>query len=179
MTALPLVIAPDPIFKKKAEPVAGVTDEVRKIMDNMMGTLHVENGVGMAATMVGILKRIVVINLDEKGEKKKLLMANPQVIDASEEKQTYLEASLCFPGISADVERPKAVKVKYLDYYGNEQEIEAEGFLATCLQHEIDYLDGVVFLDYLSSLKKNTLMRKMKKYIKQGRAHTCSSSCAH
>jgi peptide deformylase len=179
MTALPLIIAPHPIFKQKAAPIAVVTDETRKLMDNMQETLSVEHGVGMAANMVGVLQRIVVINLEEDGKTRKLFMVNPEVVEASKETQVYMEASLCFPGISADVKRPKAIKVKYLDYDGKTQELSAEGFLSTCIQHEIDYLDGKVFLDYLSKLKRDTLLRKMEKYKKFAHSGACGEGCGH
>jgi len=179
MTILPLVYAPDPIFKKKAESVGKVDAAAQQIMDDMMETLKAEHGIGMAAPMVGILKRIVVVNLTEDGKEVQLQMANPQVIESSKETQVYLEASLCFPGVSADVTRPKYVKVSYLDYDGNKQEMEAEGFLATVLQHEIDYLDGKVFLDYLSKLKRDTMMRKMQKYMKQHGHHVHGPNCNH
>lgn len=177
MSILPLVIAPDPIFKKKAEKVGTVTDSIRKIMDDMLDTLHAEHGVGMGAPMVGILKRIVVVESDESGEKKVYFMADPEIIEKSDETQVYLEASLCFPGISADIERPKYVKISYLDYDGKPQIIEAEGFLSTCFQHEIDYLDGKVFLDYMSKMKRDRLISKMQKAKKHG--HACSHGCEH
>ncbi len=180
MAVLDLVMGPDPIFRKKAEPVGSVTDEVRRIMDDMLETLHFEHGIGMAANMVGILKRVIVVEVDENGEKKKFLMADPEIIEKSEEKQIFMEASLCFPGISADVERPKTVKIKYLDYEGELKELEASGFLSTCFQHEIDYLDGKIFLDYLSPLKRNTLMRKMNKVIKKHvHGNACAEGCEH
>lgn len=179
MTALSLVIAPDPIFKKKAESIKNIDDATRSIMDDMLDTLHFEHGVGMAATMVGILKRIVVIDLKDEGKQHKFFMVNPEIIESSEETQKYLEGSLCFPGISADITRPKYVKVRYMDYDGNEQEADADGFLSTCFQHEIDYLNGVTFLDYLSPIKRNTLLRKMNKYKKQHKAHVHTSACNH
>lgn len=159
MTALPLIIAPHPIFKQKSAPVTTVNDDIRKIMDDMLETLAKEHGVGMAANMVGILKRIVVINIEDEGKSQKLFMANPEITKKSSDQQTFMEASLCFPGISADITRAKSVEVTYLDYNGEPQTISAEGFLATCIQHEIDYLDGKVFLDYLSKLKRDTFMQ--------------------
>ncbi len=180
MPKLQLVLAPDPIFKKKSLAVEEVNDEIRQLMDDMIETLDVENGVGMAAPMVDILKRVVVINLTEDDNKTKLLMANPEIVEKSDETQTFEEASLCFPGISADIKRPKRIKARYLDYDGKQQEVEADGFLATCIQHEIDYLDGIVYLDYLSKLKRDTLLRKMNKFIKNNiRDHVCSSGCSH
>jgi peptide deformylase len=179
MIAMPLIIAPHPIFKQKSASVQKVDDSVRKIMDDMLDTLGFEYGVGMAANMVGILKRIVVIDIKDEGSAQKLFMANPEMIDASNEKQTFLEASLCFPGISADITRPKFIKAKYLDYNGQPQEISAEGFLSTCIQHEIDYLNGITFLDYLSKLKRDTLTRKMLKYIKSNHSGACGAGCGH
>ncbi|PIR37610.1 MAG: peptide deformylase [Alphaproteobacteria bacterium CG11_big_fil_rev_8_21_14_0_20_39_49] len=180
MPSLQLVLAPDPIFKKKSEPVDEVTDEIRTLMDDMTDTLKAENGVGIAAPMVDVLKRVIVINLSQNDTDIKLFMANPEIIEKSDETQVFEEASLCFPGISADITRPKRIKVKYLDYDGKPQVIEAEGFLATCIQHEADYLDGVVYLDYLSKLKRDTLMRKMNKFIKKyGHGHACSTGCEH
>ena len=178
MPCLQLVLAPDPIFKKKSAPVEKITDEIRQLMDGMMDTLKAEQGVGMAAPMVDVLKRIVVIDLHQDGKPIKLRMANPEIIEKSEEKQIFEEASLCYPGISADIKRPKWVKVKYLDYDGKTQEIEADGFLATCIQHEIDYLNGIVYLDYLSKLKRDTLLRKMNKFIKNNVVgNTCTGCC--
>ncbi|MCE3232713.1 MAG: def1 [Rickettsiaceae bacterium] len=181
MTILPLIIAPNPIFKQKAKDVEAVDDSVRKLMDDMMETLAAEHAVGMGANMVGILKRIVVISLEEDGQTKKLFMVNPEVVGSSAEKQTFMEASICFPGISADITRPKNIKLKYLDYDGKPQELEAEGFLSTCIQHEIDYLDGKVFLDYLSPLKRDTLLRKMAKFKKNQHVHgeACGAGCGH
>lgn len=175
MAIMQLVMGPDPIFRKKSAEVE-VTDDTRKLMDDMLDTLHNENGIGMAATMVGVLKRVIVINLQENGQITKLTMANPVITAKSDKTQVFTEASLCFPGISAEVKRPENISVNYLDYNGNPQTLNATGFLATCIQHEIDYLDGKLFLDYLSPLKRDTLLRKMKKYVK---GHVCSSGCAH
>jgi peptide deformylase len=182
MPPLQLVLAPDPIFKKKSAPVASVTDEIRQLMDDMLHTLEAEQGVGIAAPMVDVLKRIVVINFKENDTHTKLFMVNPQLVEKSEEMQVFEEASLCYPGIFAEIKRPRHIKVKYLDYDGKPQELAAEGFLATCIQHEMDYLDGKVYLDYLSKLKRDTLLRKMSKFIKQygtGHGHGCASGCEH
>jgi peptide deformylase len=146
MTKLQLVLAPDPIFKKKSEPVQKVDDKIRKLMDDMLDTLKAENGIGMAAPMVDVLKRVVVIDMPD--ENLKLFMANPEILEKSDESQVHQEASLCFPGISADIKRPKFIKVKYLDY--------------------------------LSKLKRDTLMRKMSKFVKKHvQGHVCSSDCNH
>lgn len=166
MAVLQLVYAPDPIFKQIAEPVDQVDDAVRGIVDDMFDTLYFEKAVGIGANMVGILKRIVAVDVQPEGKKQPLALINPEIIWKSDEKQTYLEASLSFPGIQADITRPKAIKVKYLDKEGMEKELELEGHIATVVQHEIDYLDGKVFLDYLSKLKRDTLLRKMAKHMK-------------
>lgn len=179
MTVLQLVMAPDPVFRKIAAPVGEVTDEVRRLMDDMLDTLQTHHGMGMAATMVDVLKRVVVIDWQEQGESHRLFMADPEITAKSDMLQTYTEASLCFPGISADIARPDRITVRFLDYDGTARELEAGGFLATIIQHEIDYLDGKVFLDYLSRLKRETLMRKMQKYVRQHSGHVCSSGCAH
>jgi len=119
----------------------------------------------MGANMIGVLKRIIVIDLQENGTRKPFAFINPEIIWRSEEMQTFQEASLCFPGISANIMRPNAIKVRYLDIDGNPQELEAKGYFATVIQHEIDYLDGKVFLDYLSPLKRNALLKKMQKHM--------------
>lgn len=179
MAHLQLVYAPNPIFKQKAQAVEMVDDEVRGLIDAMFATLYVERGIGLGANMVGVLKRIVVIDLQEGGKKTPLALVNPQITSKSEETQTYLEASLCFPGISADVTRPKAVTVKYLDYDGKPQQLEAEGFLATVVQHEMDYLDGKVFLDYVSRMKRDMLLKKMNKHMKLHPPHVHGVHCSH
>lgn len=172
MTALPLIIAPDPIFRAKSEAVPVVDDSVRKIMDDLLDTIHEEHGIGIAAPMVGIKKRIVVIEMMMgEGNRVKLMMANPEIIESSGEKQTVEEASLCFPGIAAPVTRPSAIKVKYLDYDGAAQELNTQGFLAQVIQHEIDYLNGKTFLDHLSLVKRDSLLRKMEKFKKHGHHH--------
>ncbi len=179
MTALPLIIAPDPIFSKKSAPVEAVTDDVRTLMDNLLDTIHHEHGAGIAAPMVGVLKRVVVIDLQENGQSSPLYLANPEITAASDEVQVFEEGSLCFPGIVADITRPAAVTVRYLDYQGATQELNATGFLATCLQHEIDYLNGAVFLDYLSPIKRDMLKRKMLKFKKNYRPHVHGAGCNH
>jgi peptide deformylase len=179
MTSLPLVIAPDPIFSKKSERIDAVTEDIRQLMDDLLDTIHQEHGVGIAATMVGILKRVVVIDLQENGNSAPLYLANPEIISISKETQTFKEGSLCFLGIAAEVTRPAAVTVRYLDYQGTTQELRAEGFLAACLQHEIDYLEGITFLDYLSPLKRDMLIRKMLKFKKSYHPHVHGAGCNH
>jgi peptide deformylase len=179
MSVLPIVIAPNPIFKTKAQAVAQVDDEVRKDLDNMLETMYHEHAVGLGANMVGLLKRLVTVDLVVGGNKNPIIMANPEITFYSNDAQEVEEASLSFPGISALITRPKAVKVSYLSYEGEQKEMEAEGFLATVLQHEIDYLNGKVFLDYLSPLKKSMLLKKMDKYKKTYKPHVHTAACRH
>ena len=176
---LPLIYAPNEIFKKKAEIIETLDDEIRLIVDRMIKTLELERAVGLGANMVGVLKRIVVIDLQEDGVSNPQVFINPEIIYRSQELQTFEEASVCFPGISASISRPKEIKVKHLDYEGTSQELEASGFLASVLQHEIDYLDGKVFLDHLSKLKSDMLLKKMQKYIKMHPPHVHGPSCKH
>ncbi len=166
MTKLSLIIAPDPIFSQCAEPVALVDETVRHIISEMFEVLYQEQGVGLGANMVGLLKRIIVIDLQEGGLKTPLAMINPEIISSSAELQVREEASLSFPGIHAKVSRPQSIEVRYLDQQGVSQSLRAEGWLATVVQHERDYLDGVVYLDYLSKMKRNMLMKKMLKQLK-------------
>lgn len=179
MPSLPLIIAPDAIFSKKSLPVAEVNDEVRQLMDDLLTTIHQEHGVGIAATMVGKLVRVVVIDLQENGQSNPLYMANPEIIQRSEEQQTFTEGSLCFLGINAEVTRSSTITVRYLDYHGEQKELHAEGFLATCIQHEIDYLEGITFLHYVSPLKRDILIRRMIKYKKSYRPHVHGAGCNH
>ena len=176
---LPLVYAPNDIFKKKAEIVEVVDDNLRFLIDRMIKTLDTEKAVGLGANMVGILKRIAVIDLYENGVSNPIVLINPEIIYKSSEMQIFNEASICFPGISADISRSREIKVKYLDYQGEPQELNAEEFLASVLQHEIDYLDGKVFLDYLSKMKAEMLLKKMQKHLKLHPPHVHGPSCKH
>lgn len=176
---LPLVYAPNEIFKKRALVVETVDDEIRLTVDRMIKTLETESAVGLGANMVGILKRIVVIDFRENSISNPQVFINPEIIYKSQELQTFEEASVCFPGIVAEISRPKKIKIKYLDYQGSAHELEASSFLASVLQHEIDYLDGKIFLDYLSKMKSDMLLKKMQKYIKMHPPHVHSSSCRH
>ncbi len=179
MNHLQIVYAPNKIFKEQAYEVAKVDDAVRATVDKMVATMYVEGARGLGANMVGILQRIAVVDLQENDMRDPMVLINPEIIWYSEETQVFQEASLSFPGIDAEVRRPKAIKVKYLDYDGKQQELEAEGFLATVIQHEVDYLDGTVFLDHLSKLKRDTLLKKMEKYIKMHPPHVHGAGCSH
>lgn len=176
MAVLKIYVAPHPVLKKKAEPVAAVTDEDRQLMDDMLETMYVTDGIGLAAPQVGISKRILVLDIEQqKGEDltpaqkqgKPRFFVNPEITWESEDLRVYNEGCLSVPGQYADVTRPDKIKVKYLDYNGQAQEMEADGLLATCIQHEMDHLNGILFIDHLSTLKKDMLMRKLKKYTKE------------
>ena len=160
---LSLVMGPDPIFKKKAIAVDVVDDGIRQLVGDMFDVLYSAEGVGIGANMVGVLKRIVVIDLQTGGIKAPLAMINPEVTQQSDETQTFDEASLSFPGISAKITRPKVITVSYLDEQGKAQVLDAEGWLATVIQHEVDYLDGVIYLDHISKIKRDMLIKKMLK----------------
>lgn len=179
MPILPLVYAPHPIFKQTAQAVEKIDDTVLTFLDNLSQTLYVEKAVGMAAPMVGVLQRIVVVDTQDTPEKKLYEMINPTIIGASAETQTFEEASLCFPYIAADITRPHSITVTYLDRNGHEQKLEAAGFLSSVIQHELDYLDGRVFLDYLSPLKRSMLLKKMQKQMKMAPMHVHGEHCNH
>ncbi|MFY9590142.1 peptide deformylase [Rickettsia endosymbiont of Halotydeus destructor] len=179
LSFFPIVYAPNDIFKTQAEEIDVVDDNIRIIVDKMLKTMQVERAVGLGANMVGILKRIAVVDLHENNKSSPIILINPEIIYFSEEQQSFIERSLSFPGIEANITRSKTIKVKYLDYQGNKQELDADGFLATVIQHEVDYLNGKVFLDYLSKLKRDTLLKKMEKHLKLHPPHVHGSGCRH
>lgn len=174
MPVLQLYFGTDPDLRKKAAYVDVVDDIIRSDISNMFESLYEYRGIGMGANMVGIFKRIIVVDLQENGTKKPLAMVNPEIIWKSDTLVAQEEASLCFPGISAEISRPNAIEVSYLDQQGTEQTMKAEGWLATVIQHEMDYLDGRSYLDHLSKMKKDRLIKKMVKMQKQ---HANNHSC--
>ena len=164
MALLPILTAPDPALKKISAPVKQVDASVRKLMDDMLETMYHAPGIGLAAPQVGVLKRVIVLDLAREGEEPQpLRIANPEIVWVSDDDATYNEGCLSVPEHYADVVRPGACRVKYLDQDNKQQEIAAEGLLATCLQHEIDHLDGVLFIDHLTALKRNMILRKLLK----------------
>jgi peptide deformylase len=164
MAVLDIIVAPDPRLKLRANAVERVDDQLRKFMDDMLETMYASDGIGLAATQVGVLKRVLVLDIAQRKNKNEpMFFVNPEIFWESPEQNTYNEGCLSFPGQFDDVTRPKKVKVKYLDYNGAPQEIEADELLATCLQHEIDHLNGKVFVDYLSPIKRDIILRKLKK----------------
>jgi len=159
---LSLIYAPNEVFKQVAKPVTKIDDSIRKNIDEMFAVLKKENGIGLGANMVGLLDRIIVLDWPEG--KIKLPMINPEITWASDKTQKFEEASLSYPSISAIINRPNKIKLSYLDCENKKHEMEAEGYLSTLIQHEIDYLNGITFLDHLSKLKRDTLLKKMKKF---------------
>lgn len=167
MALLPIRIAPDPVLKARAEPVAAVDSRIARLMDDMLETMYEAPGVGLAAPQVGVLERVIVVDISGKDEPPQpLCLANPEVVWVSDDRHTYNEGCLSFPDQYADVTRPARCRVRYLDRSGAPQDVEASGLLATCLQHEIDHLDGILFTDHISPLKRNIVMRKLAKWKK-------------
>ena len=165
-----IITAPNPVLKQEAQPVDKFDDSIRKQMDKMLATMYDAPGVGLAANQVGLLNRVLVMDVACRNEGENpnpIFMANPQIIHESEQMSVIEEGCLSVPQQFAEVERPAIVRVKYWDYNGKEAELEAEGFLSHCVQHEIDHLNGVLFIDYLSSLKRNMLLKKVQKLQKQ------------
>jgi peptide deformylase len=168
MALLPILTAPDPRLKKKSLPVAAVDAEVRQLMDDMLETMYAAPGIGLAAPQVGALQRVVVLDIDREEVKTgPLFMANPEIVEASDEDVIYEEGCLSVPDHYSDVARPEKVRVRYLDRDGKQRELACEGLLATCVQHEIDHLDGILFIDHISSLKRNMILRKLLKARKE------------
>ncbi|MFK7840311.1 MAG: peptide deformylase [Bdellovibrionales bacterium] len=165
-----IVKVPQGILKETAHAIDGVTSDVQKQMDRMLDTMYDAPGIGLAANQVGLLNRVLVMDLartDDGEEPTPICMANPEIIYESEQMSVMEEGCLSIPKQYAEVERPAIVRVKYLNYDGKETELEAEGLLSHCVQHEIDHLNGTLFIDYLSSLKRNMILRKVEKMKKQ------------
>ncbi len=165
-----IITVPDPVLKQVAQPVAKIDDTVRAQMDKMLQTMYDAPGIGLAANQVGLLNRVLVMDLSRRTEAEPMqpvFMANPEIIWESEEMSVMEEGCLSIPEQYADIERPATVRVKYLDYHGNPAELEASQLLSHCVQHEIDHLNGVLFIDYLSGLKRNMMLRKVEKLKKQ------------
>jgi peptide deformylase len=168
MSQKKIVIEPDPILRKESEPVEKVDDELRKLLDDMLETMYAAPGIGLAAVQVGILKRLIVIDISKDKEKKKpLFLINPEIISRSKKTSTYEEGCLSLPGHFAEIERPAECQIKFINYEGKEKELKADGLLATCIQHEIDHLNGILFVDYLSKLKKDMIIKKLIKHKKE------------
>ena len=169
MAKLDIIIAPDPRLKVKCRPVAKVDAKVARLMDDMLETMYAAPGIGLAAPQVGVAQRVIVLDVAREDEKPApLRMANPELVWVSDEDATYNEGCLSLPEHYADVVRPKAIRVRYLNHQNEIRELEAEGLLATCIQHEMDHLDGILFVDHITALKRNIILRKLLKAKKSG-----------
>ena len=166
-----IITLPDPRLRLVSAPIAAVDDAIRALMDDMLETMYAAPGVGLAAIQIGVQKRVIVLDVakreEEQAAPRPLCLANPEVFWASEERATSQEGCLSIPEMYEDVERPARVRARFLDREGRAQEIEADGILATCLQHEVDHLNGVLFIDHISRLKRELLMKKYRKNAKQ------------
>ena len=174
-----ILTEPNSILRMKSLLVDKVDIELQKLMDDMLETMYAARGIGLAAIQIGVPKRVIVLDIgerdkskstkEEKEEKRKnpMYFVNPEIITKSTNNSTYEEGCLSVPGQFAEIDRPDKCHVKYLDYYGQPKEIKAEGMLATCIQHEIDHLEGILFIDYLSKLKKSMIVKKLSKHKKE------------
>ena len=163
-----ILTIPDPVLRQISEPVTKVNSEVKKLMDDMLETMYAAPGIGLAAVQVGILKRVIVIDLSKDGEKKEpIFIVNPEITSKSKELISYEEGCLSIPNQFAEIKRPSSCKINFLNYEGKKSEIDADGLLATCIQHEIDHLNGILFIDHLSKLKKDLILKKTKKQKKE------------
>ena len=168
MSQRKIVIEPDPILRKKSEILEKVDNELRLLLDDMLETMYAAPGIGLAAVQVGILKRLIVIDISKDKEKKNpIFLINPEIIFKSKNTSIYEEGCLSLPGHFAEIERPEECHIKYIDYDGKKKEMKANGLLATCIQHEIDHLNGILFIDYLSKLKKDMIIKKLVKHKKE------------
>ncbi len=164
MALLPIITAPDPRLKQACDPVDQVDDEVRQLLDDMLETMYDAPGIGLAAPQVGVLKRVIVVDVSHEDEDNApLKMVNPELTWVSDHDASYDEGCLSLPEHYAEVVRPAEIKVTYLDEQGKKQELAAEGLMATCIQHEMDHLEGILFVDHISALKRNMILRKLLK----------------
>ena len=168
MSKKKILTVPDVMLRKVSAPVISVDKEIKKLMDDMLETMYAAPGIGLAAVQVGVLKRVIVIDLSKEDEKKTpLFIVNPEIIFKSNDLVSYEEGCLSIPNQFAEVKRPSSCKINFLDYNGKKKEMHAEGLLATCIQHEIDHLNGILFIDHLSKLKKDLILKKTKKQKKE------------
>jgi peptide deformylase len=174
MALLNLVIAPNPLLQQKSLPVTKITENTKKLVIDMLETMYYNKGIGLSAVQVGILERIIVVDVKwpdmEKPSNEQYTMINPEIVQSSEKQNDYNEGCLSFPSESVNITRPKIIKVKYLNLDGKEEEIEADGLFATCIQHEIDHLNGITISSYVSPLKRTMMINRIKK-IKKNMKH--------
>ena len=168
MAIKPIQFVPDPVLRKSALAVENITDKTLQLLDDMAETMYDAPGIGLAGPQIGELKRLIVMDCSRDDEKSELWqMINPEVIELSEDNSTLEEGCLSIPGHTADVSRPDWIKLRFTDIKGKEQQIKAEGLLAACIQHEIDHLNGILFIDHISKLKRDIIWRKVLKEARQ------------
>lgn len=171
MTIKPLIILPDPVLRQLSKPIERVDADLQRLADDMLETMYDAPGIGLAAIQIGVPRRMLVIDVAREGEDKQpLVFINPEIVTSSDERSVYEEGCLSIPDYYAEVERPATIGVRYLDRDGKEQTVEADGLLATCLQHEIDHLNGVLFIDHISRLKREMVIKKFTKAAKTTKA---------
>ena len=169
MSIRPLVIIPDSKLRLVSEPIKEITSEIRQLADDMLETMYDAPGVGLAAIQIGVPVRMVTMDVSKSEEERQpMVLINPEILWASEEKRVYEEGCLSIPEYYEEVERPDRVRFRYMNLQGETVEQDADGLLATCVQHEIDHLNGVLFIDYLSKLKRDRVTTKFKKVAKRG-----------
>ena len=162
-----ILTEPNKVLREKSLKVESVDKDLQNLMDDMLETMYAAPGIGLAAIQVGIPKRIIVLDISYKeGNKNPMYFVNPEIIEKSNKNSTYEEGCLSVPGQFAEIDRPDKCHIKYLDYFGQHKEMKAEGMLATCIQHEMDHLEGILFIDYLSKLKKSMIVKKLSKHKK-------------
>lgn len=164
---IPIVKIPDPILRRTAKSVEGITDGLRQLLDDMAATMYDAPGIGLAAPQINVSERLIVIDCGKDDTSKLYKMINPEIISLSDTRAILEEGCLSIPDQTAEVERPAKVSVRYLDENGNTQTLTAEGLLAACLQHEIDHLNGVLFIDHISRLKRDMILRRVMKELRQ------------
>ena len=168
MAIKPIQFVPDPVLRKSALPVENITDKTLQLLDDMAETMYDAPGIGLAGPQIGELKRLIVMDCSRDDEKSELWqMINPEVIELSEDNSTLEEGCLSIPGHTAEVSRPDWIKLRFTDIKGKEQQIKAEGLLAACIQHEIDHLNGILFIDHISKLKRDIIWRKVLREARQ------------
>ena len=168
MTKRKIITEPDIILRKKSVNLEKVDDDLRELMDDMLETMYAAPGIGLAGVQIGILKRLIVIDVSKDEEKKSpLFLINPEIITKSSNTSVYEEGCLSLPGYFAEIERPAECQIEYVDYNGKKKDMKASGLLATCIQHEIDHLNGILFIDYLSKLKRDMIIKKLIKNKKE------------
>ncbi len=164
MTIKTIITEPNKILRQVSKPVEKVGKEEQQLMDDMLETMYSANGIGLAAIQIGVPKRIIVMDINQdKNKKKPMYLVNPVIKNKDNLKSTYEEGCLSVPNQFAEVDRPKNCDIEYLDYEGEKKFLKAEGLLATCIQHEMDHLEGILFIDYLSKLKKSMIVKKLSK----------------